>query len=178
MPVVEDVWGKLFALAQEQAEQGLALVEADDWSARVERKRKRSDVDDEQEKTDAMAEDKEGGKGNRGDTGCFRQPPGLAQLYQRLSKGVAAADDATVELQRQQEEKEEKDILKEKMGKQVCRQWLKHHFLGSGEACDSSCGRAHATPTNPNLLYKDYSFKGLSKDMRTRIMAKLVGEKS
>lgn len=173
MTVVGAVWGKLFALAEEQARQGLALVEADDWSARVERKRKRSDVDDDEEENDARAE----GKESRGSTGCFRQPAGLAQLYQSLSKGVAAVDDAAVELQKQQEEKEEKDLLKEKMAKQVCRQWLKNHFLGSGEACDSSCGRAHSTPANPNLLYKDYSFKGLSKDMRTRIMAKLVGEK-
>ena len=67
------------------------------------------------------------------------------------------------------------------MSRQICRLWLKHNFLGLGGACPSgassvACTRKHEIPSNVNLLYKDYSFKGLSAAQRKTIIAKAASD--
>ena len=59
--------------------------------------------------------------------------------------------------------------------RQICRKWLKHTFLGLGTECSEgsgACPRKHDLPTNLNLLYKDYSFKGLTTQQRKKIISK------
>jgi len=58
------------------------------------------------------------------------------------------------------------------LARQICRNWLKHHYLGLGKPCnDSSCKRKHEIiEKNPERLYKDYSFKGLTPKQRKVII--------
>eukprot|EP01038_Epipyxis_sp_PR26KG_P009437 gene9437-12717_t len=61
------------------------------------------------------------------------------------------------------------------LSKQLCRSWLKKEYLQIGQGCNNlSCGRKHIiTEKNPERLYKDYSFKGLSSKQRSQILDKL-----
>jgi hypothetical protein len=46
--------------------------------------------------------------------------------------------------------------------RQICRTWLKNHYLGIGSACKKDpCPRQHIITGNPQRLYSDFSFKGL-----------------
>ena len=68
---------------------------------------------------------------------------------------------------------EERDMV-EVCGKQICRTWLKYSFLKLGSACDQqTCLRMHEIKCKPELLYKDYSFKGLPAKHRKRILEQL-----
>jgi hypothetical protein len=70
------------------------------------------------------------------------------------------------------------------LSRQLCRQWLKHKYLGSGSICldvsegVGACGRMHRVPANIGHLYSDYSFKGLSKVQRKSIMDAVRQEQS
>jgi hypothetical protein len=63
--------------------------------------------------------------------------------------------------------------LEERCAKQICRQWLKHEYLDLGEKCDGSCGRLHIVVGNPERLYKDFAFKGLTTAQRKTIIGKV-----
>jgi hypothetical protein len=69
-------------------------------------------------------------------------------------------------------EKEERNMV-EVCGKQICRSWLKYHFLKLGSPCPSTCLRKHEVTCKPEHLYKDYSFKGLSSKQRKEILQQL-----
>lgn len=60
-------------------------------------------------------------------------------------------------------------------GKQICRAWLKHTYLDIGKQCQNkNCLRMHdIVVTNPESLYNDFSFKGLSIHHRKHILEKL-----
>jgi len=63
--------------------------------------------------------------------------------------------------------------------KQICRAWFKNKYLRSGAAAcvDPLCRRKHEiTEKNPERLYKDYAFKGLSAVQRKRIMEEIRSE--
>ena len=68
----------------------------------------------------------------------------------------------------------------ESLGRQICRKWLKHAYLGLGQGCNANaeegkegCKRAHAVPSKISEIYNDYSFKGLPAPHRKKILAKL-----
>jgi len=71
----------------------------------------------------------------------------------------------------------ERDMV-EVCGRQMCRAWLKHHYLKIGSSCKDgdACLRKHAVTCKPELLYKDYSFKGLSPKQRKTIMEQIKAE--
>jgi hypothetical protein len=58
--------------------------------------------------------------------------------------------------------------------KQICRAWLKNTYLGIGAACSTAvCSRKHSLAgMSTGQLYSDFSFKGLSKDQRKRIISR------
>lgn len=109
--------------------------------------------------------------------GCFRQPVGLSQFYKRIKSSNDGTDElATTTIETEVED--EAARLAKNMAKQICRQWLKHHYLQLGEACDGSkCGRSHAPPSSAKQMYKDYSFKGLPKQHRAKIIDQIEKEK-
>ncbi|KAJ1432513.1 hypothetical protein B484DRAFT_447776 [Ochromonadaceae sp. CCMP2298] len=69
----------------------------------------------------------------------------------------------------------ERDMV-EVCGRQICRAWLKHHYLSLGQPCPGDCLRKHAITCRPEALYKDYSFKGLSANQKKSIFAKVSAE--
>lgn len=111
----------------------------------------------------------------------FCQPVKLAMFVKdRISKGKettvsGAFENATEEAPEQ--EIKERDMV-EVCGRQICRTWLKFSYLDNGNPCPegNACLRKHAITCKPELLYKDYSFKGLSPKQRKRIMDKLTAE--
>ena len=58
-------------------------------------------------------------------------------------------------------------------GRQLCRSWLKYTYLKLGGPCPDTCLRKHEITCKPELLYKDYAFKGLSAKQRKDIMQQL-----
>jgi hypothetical protein len=122
------------------------------------------------------------------DEGCggFCQPVRLANFVKVMKRGnskMSADEDGTETAPLSTEVEEAIDIeppqrdMVEVCGRQICRSWLKNHFLGIGKACDeSTCLRKHAITCKPELLYKDYSFKGLSPKQRKQILAQLKAE--
>lgn len=70
--------------------------------------------------------------------------------------------------------------LDERCAKQICRTWLKHHYLETGKACNESiCKRMHSLDCfrkNIAKLYSDFSFKGLPKQQQKTILAKFSQE--
>lgn len=108
--------------------------------------------------------------------GEFRQPVKLSQFVNSSAvkqdgNGSTSeqADDAPTE---PVIEKEERNMV-EVCGKQICRSWLKYHFLKLGSPCPSTCLRKHEITCKPEHLYKDYSFKGLSPKQRKEILQQL-----
>lgn len=83
----------------------------------------------------------------------------------------------TVLVEEKEELVKERDMV-EVCGRQMCRAWLKHHYLKIGSACKDgdACLRKHAVTCKPELLYKDYSFKGLSPKQRKSIMEQIKAE--
>lgn len=63
------------------------------------------------------------------------------------------------------------------ISRQLCRAWLKHKYLGLGEACvDTECKRKHLIDCAAGKLYKDYSFKGLNPKQRKLITSMVEKE--
>lgn len=58
------------------------------------------------------------------------------------------------------------------MARQICRAWLKNTFLQLGQPCKNlTCERRHLIESKSiGLLYKDYSFKGLTAAQRNSII--------
>ena len=169
-------WSRAFQAAKATAEEGrvaFADVLDDPTSAFAPRRAKRD--------RDESDEGEEAG-GEEGVNGCFRQPAGLSQFYKRLKEGGTAPklDDS----QQQQETQESGAHQEEKpvanLSRQICRAWLKSHYLGLGQPCDGvSCGgRSHSGPAVIAHMYKDYSFKGLSKENRAKIIKVMEAERS
>lgn len=84
--------------------------------------------------------------------------------------GTANASTETVDI------KPEERNMVEVCGKQICRSWLKYHYLKLGGPCPESCLRKHEITCKPEHLYKDYSFKGLSAKQRKDILQQLKSE--
>lgn len=61
--------------------------------------------------------------------------------------------------------------------RQICRTWLKHHYLSIGSPCSKpDCPRQHKiTCTKPESLYGDFAFKGLQPKHK-EIILKAVRE--
>jgi hypothetical protein len=105
----------------------------------------------------------------------FRQPAKLFQFVNSSTVRLDGTDSNTEEADTPSEpviEKEERNMV-EVCGKQVCRSWLKYHFLKLGNPCPSTCLRKHEITCKPEHLYKDYSFKGLSPKQRKEILQQL-----
>jgi hypothetical protein len=68
--------------------------------------------------------------------------------------------------------------LEERCAKQICRAWLKNHFLSLGQVCHGECGRLHEIVGNPERLYKDFSFKGLNPKHQKLILNKVKEQQS
>lgn len=115
----------------------------------------------------------------------FCQPVKLAMFVKdRTSNGKqlsgnSAEENATKNVAEEEPEPEiqERDMV-EVCGRQICRTWLKFAYLDNGTPCPEgkACLRKHAITCKPELLYKDYSFKGLNPKQRKRIMDKLAAE--
>jgi hypothetical protein len=63
------------------------------------------------------------------------------------------------------------------MSGQVCRLWLKHHYLTIGSPCDHLCGRKHVVTGKAESLYQDFAFKGLRKKHQQAILAAIREER-
>ena len=162
-------WASAFRAAKATEAEGRAAF-ADVLDAAPKAGKRSRDGDDEAE-----------GEGE--EVGCFRQPAGLSQFYKRLKSGepppIAAVSSRSEE---GASERPSKQQLTEGGGdylaRQICRSWLKHTYLGLGSACgDKSCGRSHKPPAVVAHMYKDFSFKGLSKENRAKIITKMEAEK-
>ena len=107
------------------------------------------------------------------DVGGFCQPQHLALFVQRVNssnphnRSAEPADD-TIDT----EQGRATDAEKNNMGRQICRAWLKHHFLSLGKPCaQTNCERKHdVNGMNVGQLYKDFSFKGLATAQRNTII--------
>jgi hypothetical protein len=116
------------------------------------------------------------------DTGAFNQPRELAEFVSTYILGAGSATTASplTDSKSKEEGKESASRKTDKadnIARQICRAWLKHTYLGLGKPCKSdassvACMRRHQLPSNVNLLYKDYSFMGLSAPQRKAILAK------
>ena len=178
-------WSRAFQVAKATAEEGrvaFADVLDDPTSAFAPRRAKRD--------RDGSDEDEEAG-GEEGVNGCFRQPAGLSQFYKRLKEGGPAPKPADIQHQQEaqkkgahQEGKPDENLeaaqVVGNLSRQICRAWLKSHYLGLGQPCDGvSCGgRSHSGPAVIAHMYKDYSFKGLSKENRAKIIKVMEAERS
>ena len=165
-------WHLAFARAKTTEAEGRAAfadVLDDPRSAFASRKNKRlanAEAEGEDEEGD---EEEEEAKAKRG---CFRQPRGLSQLYRRLADSLPPEPEAP-ELPAPEAAPKESNLAR-----QICRQWLKARYLSHPVPCDGTCGRLHsAPPGNLNKLYKDYSFKGLPKNDRNKIIAQMQAER-
>ena len=139
------------------------------WSQAFEDSRKIGISSDEQI-SDFLESAREEGK-----SGAFCQPPLLAAFVTMLSGTTSAAASATADFEKITAEIQDTKNVGDSLTKQICRKWLKHTFLGLGTECSEgsdACPRKHDLPPNLNLLYKDYSFKGLTSQQRKKIIAK------
>jgi hypothetical protein len=61
------------------------------------------------------------------------------------------------------------------MARQICRAWLKNTYLKLGQPCtNQKCERRHIIESKSvGLLYKDYSFKGLTTAQRNSITSQV-----
>lgn len=176
-------WSAAFAKAKSVEAEGrsaFADVLDDPTSAFASRKTKREQLAAE---SGIGGKDNDGRGGDEDDEedaakrGCFRQPRGLSQLYQRINDNPGGeyerdAEPEPIDAAKEVERKESS------MAKQICRQWLKNHYLSLSQPCDGACGRAHAAPANVMHIYKDYSFKGLPKKDREKIIVQMQKEKA
>lgn len=129
--------------------------------------------------------------------GGFKQPKRLAKYALGLVEDIAAAEEektvvATVpnssedkpssqsvvesEDHNNSHHTSEKRLLslEERCARQLCRAWLKHHYLGLGQPCsEDPCPRMHKITCKPEKLYKDYSFKGLNPNQKKTIIEKV-----
>lgn len=104
-------------------------------------------------------------------------PTSVAQAQRNVS--AVAETEQLVRGDNKTELVKERDMV-EVCGRQMCRAWLKHHYLKIGSPCKDgdACLRKHAVTCKPELLYKDYSFKGLSPKQRKSIMEQIKAENS
>ena len=177
------LWANAFRAAKMVEAEGVAAFESGGEMKVGSRKGKRS-LGDAAAEAERGEEDDEGG-------GCFRQPAGLSAFYKRLKSeaepggwpplpGAAAGSSSSSSSSRgaggaPSEAPEKRDNL----ALQICRAWLKRHYLGLGPECDGfKCGRSHKAPQNIGKMYTDYSFKGLSKENRAKIITKMEREQT
>ena len=170
------LWASAFCAAKRVEAEGVAAFESGIVMKGGSRKGKRSLDDAATERGEE--EDDEGG-------GCFRQPAGLSAFYKRLKSeaepggwpplpGAGSSSSGVGPDGARSEAPERRDNL----ALQICRAWLKRHYLGLGQECDGlKCGRSHKAPQNIGKMYTDYSFKGLSKENRAKIITKMEEEK-
>lgn len=120
--------------------------------------------------------------------GAFRQPMNLA-AFTKASTTANALETTTAAAMNNANNNntincnetittQKRPKLEDRMQQQLCKQWLKHNFLQLGANCsDSNCYRKHeidtATINNPERIYRDFAFRGLSKKQRTTILSKL-----
>lgn len=65
----------------------------------------------------------------------------------------------------------ESDEKANNLAGQVCRQWLKYHYLKIGQSCNPDiCQRKHLVTGKPESLYSDFSFKGLKAKHQKTIL--------
>ena len=118
--------------------------------------------------------------------GGFCQPAGLAIFFKNLKSCSRNAphegSDAQINAECQPSETLggnpiTSDIVETEngMGRQICRAWLKNHFLQLGQPCkNANCKRRHVIESRSvGSLYKDYSFKGLSTAQRNSIISQV-----
>lgn len=173
------LWASAFRAAKRVEAEGVAAFESGGEMNVGSRKGKRS-LDDSAAGAERGEEDDEGG-------GCFRQPAGLSAFYKRLKSeaepggwpplpGAAAGSSSSRGAGGAPSEAPEK---RDNLALQICRAWLKRHYLGLGQECDGlKCGRSHKAPQNIGKMYTDYSFKGLSKENRAKIITKMEREQA
>lgn len=182
-------WSHAFARAKDTEAEGRAAfadVLDDPTSAFASRKTMREQKADlAGRNADAGGEDEEeeeeeeGAKAKaKAKRGCFRQPRGLSQLYRHLEEnpGALLEASAAAPVPDPAPEADEGKAPQSNLGRQICRQWLKSHYLAHPKPCDGSCGRLHAAPVSVMTVYKDYSFKGLPKKDREKILAAMKAE--
>ena len=108
------------------------------------------------------------------DVGGFCQPQHLALFVQRVNSSNPTS--SLVEDAENTIDTEHGRVIdtveKNNMGRQICRAWLKHHFLSLGNPCaQKNCERRHDVDgMNVGQLYKDFSFKGLATAQRNTII--------
>ena len=114
---------------------------------------------------------------DEGKSGAFCQPPLLAAFVAMLAGTGSEAMTAAAAFETATAIGQAGKGAEGGLAKQICRTWLKYTFLGLGKECTvgddlDACPRKHGLPANLNLLYKDYSFKGLAPQQRKKIIAK------
>lgn len=127
--------------------------------------------------TQSVSRPTEPGETEDVERGGFCQPAGLATFFKNLISSrseIAGHDDAIVD------HEDISDlpvaVVRENgMARQICRAWLKNNFLKLGEACKNpNCERRHIIDScSVGMLYKDYSFKGLTAAQRNSIIAQV-----
>lgn len=130
--------------------------------------------------------------------GGFKQPKKLALLAlghnQAGSSESSAVTGSTTEVavisdsinvdtntEKEEEQHGEKRLLslEERCARQLCRAWLKNHYLSLGQPCtEQPCSRMHKITCRPEKLYKDYSFKGLNNNQKKAIIDKVRAEQA
>ena len=139
------------------------------WS-RVFEESRRIEISSDEQVADFL-----GGTKEEGRNGAFCQPPLLAAFVAMLSGTTGAATSAVTNFEKISAKIQDTKNTGDGLTRQICRKWLKHTFLGLGTECSEgsgACPRKHDLPTNLNLLYKDYSFKGLTTQQRKKIISK------
>ena len=159
--------GHFHAKAQKVRSFGEKLDQMTNWGDVFEASRERGKSSDE------LVADFTGT--DEGKSGAFCQPPLLAAFVAMLAGTGSEAMTAAADFETATAVEQAGKGAEGGLAKQICRTWLKYTFLGLGKECtvgDDACPRKHSLPANLNLLYKDYSFKGLAPQQRKKIIVK------
>jgi hypothetical protein len=113
--------------------------------------------------------------------GGFRQPRKLSKFVKNLhlkegrENNEQSIETSPLPCESQVEAIGDAPAVNHNVAKQICRTWLKHKYLGVGKPClVTMCPRKHDIDfANPERLYSDYSFKGLSLVQRKKILKSL-----
>lgn len=105
----------------------------------------------------------------------YKQPALLASFVNKVAKLGTIQTSEIVQIQEETAiSPNEPTTVGEIDSRQICRTWLKNHFLGLGTPCNKNpCPRQHEVVGNPDRLYSDYSFKGLPPRHQKAILTAL-----
>lgn len=133
------------------------------------------------------------------DYGAFNNPKSISSFVSKIKKRklmneenvfelenemIQMSNNSTIPLEEIKSHRIDNKTNPDNLCHQLCRVWLKHHYLQIGKPCVSGdkCLRRHSIQlgksVSADVLHRDYAFKGLKPKHRKIIIDQILSEQS